>query len=57
MALSGSGAGSGTGTLPLPIPNQLALVGVKLMAQWWILDPPANALGLTVSDGGEGIVR
>jgi hypothetical protein len=55
--LGGTGPGMGTGSVPLPIPNQTALLGARLSAQWWIVDVPANPLGLTVSDGGEAVLR
>jgi hypothetical protein len=35
----------------------MALAGTRVMTQWWILDAGANALGLTLSDGGEAILR
>ena len=57
VPLSGSGAGGGSATLPLPIPNDPTLLGARLSAQWWCLDSGANALGLSVSEGGEAIPR
>ena len=37
----------------LTIPLDPPIIGVKLNWQWFTLDPSANALGLTASDGGE----
>lgn len=41
----------GTANCTLPIPNSPALVGVEVRAQGLSLDPLANALGLTTSNG------
>ena len=41
----------GQARIPMPIPAVPALLGQALFGQWAILDPGANALGLTVSDG------
>jgi Galactose oxidase, central domain len=43
---------SGNAAWHLPIPNQLALAGVHFFAQAAALDPGANPLGATVSNGG-----
>ena len=51
-----AGASGGTAKINLPIPNNKALVGIKFLNQWLILDKGANALGLTFSNGGEGTI-
>ncbi|MEM7205664.1 MAG: integrin alpha, partial [Planctomycetota bacterium] len=41
----------GKASFALPVPAMAALIGGALHAQWSILDPPANALGLVFSTG------
>ena len=41
----------GKASLPLPVPAMATLIGGALHAQWSIVDPPANALGLVFSTG------
>lgn len=38
------------------IPNDPGFVGFQIFNQWVCLDPPVNSLGVTVSNGGRGIV-
>jgi len=47
---------AGTASLVLPIPNSAALVGGVFYNQAFALDPPANPLGLIVSNAGAGTV-
>jgi hypothetical protein len=54
--LLAAGAASGSAKVSLPIPNNNALLGVKFLNQWLILNKGANALGLTFSNGGEGTI-
>jgi hypothetical protein len=42
---------SGAGGLPIPIPLSLALVNLQLYAQWFPIDPAANLLGVSSSNG------
>lgn len=46
----------GTGQLSLPIPNTPSLAGAAVYAQYFVLDPPANALGITSSNYGRLLV-
>ncbi len=45
-------ASSGVATLGLPIPNVQGFVGGRFYCQGLVLDLPANALGVTASNGG-----
>ena len=45
-------ASNGIATLGLPIPNIQRFVGGRFYCQGLVLDLPANALGVTVSNGG-----
>lgn len=47
----------GSGSLNVAIPNNQGLVGVNFANQAWVMDPPANALGVTVSNGGTGTIQ
>lgn len=38
------------------VPNAPLLVGLPLRAQGFVVDPPANALGATVTNGGRATV-
>jgi hypothetical protein len=49
-------ASAGTATLSIPIPGDLALLGTVLHHQALALDPAANALGGTVSNGARLVV-
>ena len=40
----------GIGQQTLPVPSAAATIGAVVYAQWWVLDPPANALDLTSSN-------
>jgi len=40
----------------LPIPVDPALGGLQLYMQAFVVDPPANSLGATVTNGGSGLV-
>jgi hypothetical protein len=46
----------GVATLQLPLPADPALLGGQFFDQALVFDPPANALGLAFSNGGEGTV-
>ncbi|MGE3881291.1 MAG: hypothetical protein AB7I19_19685 [Planctomycetota bacterium] len=46
---------AGSGTWSLSIPNQAALLSLAFLQQCLVLDPPANALGLTLSNCGRGV--
>ncbi len=39
----------GTASMTLPVPKAPVLVGVRLSATWWNLDPKANSLGVATS--------
>jgi hypothetical protein len=45
-------ASGGLGTADLPIPNDQSLLGGSFYCQGFVVDPPANPLGLTASNGG-----
>ncbi len=45
---------SGGGTLVLPTPNDRALLGKVFHNQWFVLDRPANGLGLVFTNAGTG---
>jgi hypothetical protein len=45
---------SGGGSLVLPTPNDRALVGKIFHNQWFVLDRPANSLGLVFTNAGTG---
>ncbi len=45
-----TGMAGGTAQIPLSIPDDMSLGGVTLHLQWVVVDPPANPLGMTVSD-------
>ena len=38
------------------VPNDPGFTGLAIYHQWFCLDPGVNALGITVSRGGAGIV-
>ena len=42
----------GSATWEVPIPGEVALAGAEDFVQAAVLDRPANALGLAVSNGG-----
>lgn len=42
----------GSANLPLTVPNDTRFVGAKLFAEWIVLDPPNNVLGVSVSTFG-----
>jgi len=42
----------GNGSLVVPVPNDQRLLGVVFHNQWLVVDTPANALGLSFSNGG-----
>lgn len=42
--------GAGSVVLPVPIPPVQALMGAEVFAQWIVLSPSANPLGMTLSD-------
>ncbi len=46
-------SGQGTARIPLTVPTNTALVGRSVVAQWIVVDPPANTLGITVSTARE----
>ncbi|HHI80075.1 MAG TPA: hypothetical protein ENK02_08840 [Planctomycetes bacterium] len=45
---------SGGGTLVLPTPNDRSLIGKVFHNQWFVVDRPANALGLVFTNAGTG---
>jgi hypothetical protein len=47
----------GTAALAIAVPNRPALAGLQVPLQWLLLDLPANALGLTTSNGAEAHLR
>ncbi|MCC6672153.1 MAG: hypothetical protein IT458_13915 [Planctomycetes bacterium] len=47
----------GTGVLPVPIPANAALKGQYFTGQYFIVDPAANALGVSASDGAQCWMR
>ena len=47
---------AGAATASIAVPNDPTLVGLAVFHQWAVLDPPANALGIVVSDGGHATV-
>ncbi|MCA8968139.1 MAG: S8/S53 family peptidase [Planctomycetes bacterium] len=44
----------GVGSVMISVPNFGGLLGAKFYNQYMVLDPSANALGLTLSNGGVG---
>lgn len=53
LAIVGTG---GIATLPFPVPNQPSLVGFAFYTQAAAIDPPQNALGLSLSDAAAVVV-
>lgn len=49
-------ASGGIAQVPVAIPNQPALIGLAFHNQLFASDPPANAAGITASNGGSGVV-
>ena len=47
----------GAGSVVIPIPNQPSLAGGEFSAQWFVLDPAANPLGVAASEGAVAIMR
>jgi hypothetical protein len=47
---------AGTASLTLPIPNSAALLMATFYNQAYVIDNGANPLGLTASNGGEGVI-
>ncbi len=47
---------AGAARASLAIPVDTSLVGLQVYFQWLCIDPPANAAGLTTSNGGVAIV-
>lgn len=47
---------NGFATVVYPIPNNVAFRGVRFFNEWFVVDKPANNLGLTFSNGGEAKV-
>lgn len=47
---------NGMATVDIPIPNDAGLSGARFHNQWFVLDRPANALGMTFTNGGEAKV-
>jgi hypothetical protein len=45
-----------TAVCPIPIPLDVGLLGARFFNQGVVLDPGANALGLTVTNGGAGTI-
>ena len=45
---------NGSGSLPLALPGDPVLLGAPLQNQVLVVDPPANTLGVTLSNAGEG---
>ena len=43
---------TGATSFPFFLPNDPSIVGARVLGQWAVVDPPANALGITVSPGG-----
>ncbi len=41
---------TGSASLPLPIPANPNIIGTSMLASWVMLDPAANAIGVTTSD-------
>ena len=49
VTLAGSASVLGTRTVNLPLPNDPQLIDLVYFTQYFVIDPPANALGLTVT--------
>jgi len=47
---------SGSGSLNYDLPDNIYLLGGRFYNQYLVLDPPANTLGLALSNGGAAIV-
>lgn len=47
---------AGNASMTLPLPPNPSIAGLPFFDQWFVLDPPANAFGFTVSNGGAAIV-
>jgi hypothetical protein len=43
---------TGAAAFPFPIPNNVAFVGLPISAQWAVIEPGANQLGIVFSRGG-----
>lgn len=56
-ATAGVGHSGGTGSFTMRLPNIRALAGTTFYNQAYVLDPGANGLGVTVTNGGEGRLR
>jgi hypothetical protein len=52
VLIPGATQPNGTATIGTPIPLAQPLVGVTVFGQWLVLSPPANPLGVLLSDGG-----
>ncbi|MCR9243515.1 MAG: hypothetical protein NXI31_00680 [bacterium] len=44
---------AGAGSFGLPLANNTALIGLPFHAQFFVIDPPANQLGATVTNGAK----
>ena len=47
---------AGNASSTIGVPNNSGLIGLELYHQWAILDAPANALGIVVSDAGRATI-
>lgn len=56
LTLGAQALGSGEASVPLPVPNNSSLGGGAILAQFAVLDPTANQLGITTSNSGRGVV-
>lgn len=56
LALSVATRTDGRGTITLDIPNNIYMLGGRFYNQYLVVDPPANALGLAVSNAAVGVV-
>lgn len=43
----------GNASISIPVPNNTALIGSIAYQQWFVVDPPANALGTVLSNAAK----
>ncbi len=55
LFLVGTAVGSsGASSVTVGVPNLTSLIGVQFYNQYFVIDPPANSLGLVFTNGGAG---
>ncbi len=56
IAVAAVANGSGAASLSVPVPNDPTLIGQRAYHQWFVIDAPANSLGIAVSNGGRSTI-